>query len=126
MVCLDTIGVDAPGSDLQQIVGEWISAGVTGVVGYNDDIAARVARASIEAGFVVPDDLSVIGHDDSPIASLFLPALSSVRLDNAGLGRLVAEMALAAIEQRESPHDTGANFETIVARASTAPPPPRF
>jgi DNA-binding LacI/PurR family transcriptional regulator len=122
MVCLDAIGVDVPGGDLRQIVGEWISAGVTGVVGYNDDIAARVARASIEAGFVVPDDLSVIGHDDSPIASLFLPALSSVRLDNAGLGRLVAEMALAAIEETDLPRGADRTFETIVARASTAPP----
>jgi DNA-binding LacI/PurR family transcriptional regulator len=122
MVCLDAIGVDAPDVDPRRVVGEWIVGGVTGVVGYNDDIAAQVARASIESGFAVPDDLSVIGHDDSPVASLFLPSLSSVRLDNAGLGRLVAEMALAAVEQREMPHRTDVVFETIVARASTAPP----
>jgi DNA-binding LacI/PurR family transcriptional regulator len=122
MVCLDAVGIDSDDSDLRHLVGEWVRGGITGVVSYNDDIAARVARASIESGFVVPDDLSVIGHDDSPIASLFLPALSSVRLDNAGLGRLVAEMALAAIEETDLPRGADRTFETIVARASTAPP----
>ena len=73
---------------------------MTGVVAYNDDIAAMVVGAAIETGLKVPNDLSVVGYDDSPIASIFIPSLSSVRLDNAGLGRFVAEMALAKVEQR--------------------------
>jgi DNA-binding LacI/PurR family transcriptional regulator len=124
MTCLDAVGFDAPGSDGRRVVRRWFDDGVTGVVAYNDDIAARVVRATIESGLRVPEDLSVVGHDDSPLASLLLPALSSVRLDNAGLGRLVAEMALATIEQREHPVVAEMSFEMVVPRESTAQPRP--
>lgn len=44
----------------------------------------------------MPEDLAVVGYDDTPLAGLFVPALSSVRIDTAILGRYVAELALYA------------------------------
>jgi DNA-binding LacI/PurR family transcriptional regulator len=122
MVCVDVGQVDTPDAERTQLVARWLDMGATGVVAYNDDVAATVVRAALEGGFSVPHDLSVIGHDDSPIASLFMPALSSVRLDNAGLGRLVARMALAKMGQGEDEPAEHASYETIVARESTAEP----
>ena len=96
-----------------------LAASVTAVVAYNDDVAATVVGAAIRAGMSVPGDLAVIGHDDSPLASMFIPALSSVAIDNAGLGRLVAEMALASVEDRPLP-TSGPRFRaTVVRREST-------
>ena len=66
-----------------QAVRAWIAAGVTAVVAYNDVVAAAVVGSALRAGLCVPGDLSVIGHGDSPLASQFLPALSSVRIDLA-------------------------------------------
>jgi DNA-binding LacI/PurR family transcriptional regulator len=77
-------------------VEEWVALGVDGVVAYNDDIAALIVGAAIRAGIRVPADLAVIGHDDTPLARLFVPALSSVRIDTAGLGRYLAQLALSA------------------------------
>jgi DNA-binding LacI/PurR family transcriptional regulator len=77
-------------------IQSWIAAGVNGVVAYNDDIAAMIVGAALRAGIRVPEDLAVIGHDDTPLARLFVPSLSSVRVDTAGLGRYLAELALSA------------------------------
>ena len=78
------------------IVAEWASIGVDGVVGYNDDIAALVLGAALRTGIRVPDQLAIVGHDDTPVARLLVPSLSSVRIDSAGLGRYLADLALSA------------------------------
>jgi DNA-binding LacI/PurR family transcriptional regulator len=78
-------------------VRDWEAAGVTGVVAYDDEVAAAVAGAAIRCGVAVPGRLAVIGHDDSPIARLFVPALTSVRLDLAGMGRGAARAVLHAL-----------------------------
>ena len=84
-------------------VREWVTAGVDGVVAYNDDIAAIVVGAALRARIRVPKDIAVIGHDDTPLARLFVPSLSSVRIDTAGLGRYLAELALSAATGSPAP-----------------------
>lgn len=44
------------------------ATGVDGVVAYNDDVAAIVVGAASRLGIPVPDDLSVVGHDDTPLS----------------------------------------------------------
>ncbi|HLS73178.1 MAG TPA: LacI family DNA-binding transcriptional regulator [Actinomycetaceae bacterium] len=78
------------------VVREWRRAGVTGVASFNDDTAALILGAAIREGLRVPSELAVIGHDDSPIARLLVPSLSSIRFDTTGLGRHLAALALAA------------------------------
>lgn len=100
-------------------IASWQARGVTAVAAYNDDIAALIVSTAIRAGLRVPDDLAVIGHDDTPWAALFLPALSSVRIDTAGLGRHLAELALSAIEGG-APPVAGPEFHaTVIHREST-------
>lgn len=68
-----------------------------GVVAYNDEVAARVVGSALRAGIDVPGRLAVVGHDDAPIASLFVPSLTTVRVDVTGLGKLMAALATHAI-----------------------------
>jgi DNA-binding LacI/PurR family transcriptional regulator len=84
-------------------VAAWVASGITAVAGYNDDIAARVLNAALRAGINVPGDLAVVGHDDAPFSRLLLPALSTVRVDNAGLGRFFAAIALNAATGAPAP-----------------------
>ena len=101
------------------IVSEWVASGVTAVAGYNDDIAARVLHAALLARIHVPSELAVVGHDDAPISRLLMPALSTVRVDNAGLGRFFAAIALQAATGAPAP---GAGPETraeLVHRSSS-------
>ncbi|MEW1834138.1 LacI family DNA-binding transcriptional regulator [Microbacterium sp. NPDC079995] len=121
VTCEPPTPVTAAREDLEALVRGWVAESVTGVVAYNDDIAAMVIGAAMAAGVDVPGDLSVIGHDDSPLASLFIPHLSSIRIDGAALGRLIADLVLAKLEGREADDTGGRAFEQIIPRASTGP-----
>jgi DNA-binding LacI/PurR family transcriptional regulator len=79
------------------VIGEWHRQGITGVVCFNDDVAALAVGAALRLGLRVPDDLAVVGHDDSPIAALLFPSLSTIRIDVVGLGHHFARTAIAAL-----------------------------
>ena len=64
-----------------------VDPAVTAVLCGNDDLALGVIRAMRQAGRPVPGDVSVVGFDDIPQAEFFTPALTTVRLDFAELGR---------------------------------------
>ncbi|WP_314213236.1 LacI family DNA-binding transcriptional regulator [Pseudarthrobacter equi] len=101
---------------------EWQSEGVTAVAAYNDDVAAAITGAALRAGIPVPDDLSVIGIDNTPLASMFQPQLSTIDVDTAGLGRYLARRALSAIQSIPPPEAGPEMRATLIRRASTAPP----
>jgi DNA-binding LacI/PurR family transcriptional regulator len=52
-------------------------------------------RALIESGQRVPEDVSVIGYDDTPLGAAFIPPLSSVHQNWHEGGVLLARKALA-------------------------------
>ena len=72
----------------------------TAIIAFNDRCAAGVLDVFIRAGVRVPEDVSVIGFDDSPIASRRPISLTSVRQDPISLARFATERAV----QRLSPH----------------------
>jgi DNA-binding LacI/PurR family transcriptional regulator len=80
---------------------------VTAVLAGNDEVALAVLRAMNEQGRRVPDEVSVIGFDDQPIASLSTPALTTVAQDFAELGR----QAFALLEREI----TGTRGKTTVS-----------
>ncbi len=61
----------------------------------NDLLAMGAIRALIEAGQRVPEDVSVIGYDDTPLGAAFIPPLSSVHQNWRDGGILLARKALA-------------------------------
>ncbi|MFW6639930.1 LacI family DNA-binding transcriptional regulator [Nocardiopsis algeriensis] len=98
-------------------VHTWHRSGITGVVAYNDDTAALAVGTALRAGLRVPEDLAVIGHDDSPIASLFVPSLSTVHLDGEALGRHLAGITLQALGGGPAPEPSSTT--SLVARESS-------
>lgn len=59
----------------------------TAVLCGNDELAIGVMRALVEVGKKIPDDVSVIGFDDQPLAEMWIPALTTVAQDFVQLGR---------------------------------------
>jgi DNA-binding LacI/PurR family transcriptional regulator len=100
-------------------VADWSEGGVTAVVAYNDEIAAQVAGAALRLGLKIPEDLAVIGHDDSPISRLFVPALSTIRLDDTGLGQYFADVALSAAARAAAPPAPTEPLAILVVRETT-------
>ncbi|MFJ1967964.1 LacI family DNA-binding transcriptional regulator [Streptomyces sp. NPDC087903] len=98
--------------------------GVTAVFSANDDMAIGLMRALTEAGRRVPQDVSVVGFDDIPVAAYVTPPLTTVRqlfdvVAQDGLRRL-----LHSIENpRADPLPPTDPTVDLVVRASTAPPP---
>lgn len=116
---LDVRTVDYLDGSATEAVRRWREAGVTGVVAYNDEVAAMVVGAAIRADLDVPGDMAVIGHDDTPLAAMFIPSISSVDLDVVGAGRYFGALALHAIDERPLPPGGFDGDVSVVPRRST-------
>ncbi len=68
-----------------------------GVLGSNDLLTMGFVRALNEARIAVPDQVSVIGYDDTPLAASFSPALTSVHQNWRNGGVLLAQKILQLI-----------------------------
>jgi DNA-binding LacI/PurR family transcriptional regulator len=94
----------------------------TALVAGNDSQAFGVLQALHEHGLRAPDDLSVVGFDDVPVASWAAPALTTVRqplaaMAASGFRMLRSDPATAAGEPRHIELAT-----MLVVRESTGPP----
>jgi DNA-binding LacI/PurR family transcriptional regulator len=69
----------------------------TAVLALSDLAAYGVMRAADDLGIRVPDELSIVGYDDSPLARRLRPALTTVRQDLAVKGRETASALATAI-----------------------------
>jgi DNA-binding LacI/PurR family transcriptional regulator len=99
---------------------EWREAGVTAVIAYNDETAADVIAGAVRSGIRVPEDLSVVGHDNSPLAERFMPSISSVAVDMERLGIYTAAIALHLAEGHPLP-DPPSGTTSLVRRESAIP-----
>jgi len=67
------------------------------------DVAAIGAMHALQqAGRFVPDDVSVVGFDDTPVASLSSPPLTTVRQDARAAGEALVETLIRAIESGDA------------------------
>lgn len=93
----------------------------TAVFAANDVTAIRVMGAASMLGLRVPDDLSVVGFDDIPQASLARPALTTVRQPLEAMGQAAMQMLLDLLGGVD--RDLHMRVPTeLVIRESTAPP----
>lgn len=97
----------------------------TAIFAANDDMAAGILVAAHRLGIAVPEQISIIGFDDSEIAEKMWPALTTVRqpLQELG-GRAVEILVLAAGKKDNSgtPENDCLPYE-MVLRQSTGPAP---
>ena len=68
------------------------------VIAANDLLAVGIMHELAARDLAVPDDVAVIGMDDSELAEQSFPPLTSVNLGSAERGRRAAELLLARIE----------------------------
>lgn len=66
----------------------------TAIFAGNDEMAVGVYTAARKAGLRIPEDLSVVGFDDTPIVSRIWPAMTSVRSPIREVGLKAAELLL--------------------------------
>jgi LacI family transcriptional regulator len=72
----------------------------TALFTFNDSMAIGALRAASARGLRVPEDVSVVGFDDTVEAAIAVPALTTVRQPLAELGRTAVSLLLRQIENR--------------------------
>lgn len=81
---------------------EWSSSPTT-VFAANDEMAAGVVDAAIAATLAVPDDLRVVGFDDTRIAQLTRPRLTTVRVPMSEMGATAIELLCKRLAEPTRP-----------------------
>lgn len=92
---------------------------VTAVFCSNDELAFAVMRSLHESGRRVPDDVSVAGLDDHPLARLWVPSLTCYRLDWGWAGAAAFELLADPVDGRRH---VGESSSGLIVRESTSKP----
>ena len=88
-------------------------------------MGAAVVHAARQRGIEVPDQLSVIGFDDTPISAHIWPPLTTVRWPIVSMARSAALKLLVSVGGVEAEADVSEPsmfLSTLVKRASVTPP----
>lgn len=95
----------------------------TAIVAGGDFQALGVLNAARRLGLRIPDDLSLIGYDDQPIAISSSPRLTTVHQPLRELGIAATRLVLRLDDEQRAKTASVDLAATLVLRDSTAPPP---
>jgi len=126
-IVVPAIGGDwsaASGYEAGKLLGR--DPNVTAVFAANDQTAMGLLLALHECGRSVPDDVSVVGFDDTPESGFFRPPLTTVRQSFGEVGDRCVQLLLSKIDDdaRQSTHIT--IEPQLIVRASSGPPQGRL
>ncbi|MBI1256880.1 MAG: substrate-binding domain-containing protein [Chloroflexi bacterium] len=94
----------------------------TAIFALTDVVAVGVLHAAAQLNLNLPDDLSVMGFDDIPLAAYVIPALTTVAQPIYGMGQTAVEILMRRLHNQYQPHETIQLDTHLVVRNSTAPP----
>jgi LacI family transcriptional regulator len=93
----------------------------TAAICHNDTMAVGLLQACAERRVRVPHDLSIVGWDDVPYASLVTPALTTVRVPRHALGQAAAARLLDLVAGRPEPPERAPLPLQLIRRQSCRP-----
>jgi LacI family transcriptional regulator len=93
----------------------------TAIFGFNDNVAIGALHAARKRGLSVPDDLSVVGFDDTELAVIVTPQLTSVRQPLAEMGRMGVSLLIRILEGQRVDALRVELATKLVVRESTGP-----
>lgn len=96
----------------------------TAIFASNDDMAAGAIQEAALRGLRVPEDLSVAGFDDTPVASMIAPRLTTVSQPVRAMGRRATELLLATLADDGSVKAGQVDrldYRLVVRQSTTAP-----
>lgn len=100
-----------------------IGRGVTGILCASDVLALGTVRAARRLGLRVPQDVSVVGYDDSAIMNCTDPPLTTVRQPIESMGQAAVDLLVSQIDGVGVTPDELLFEPELVVRGSTAPAP---
>ena len=100
-----------------------LEARPTAIITINDLLAMGALRAAADLKLHVPNDLSLVGYDDIPMADFLIPRLTTVTKDAYTLGLQAFEMLLARIQDPDLPRQVIQHPPRLIIRESTGQAP---
>ena len=97
-----------------------LGLGVTAVFAGNDYMALGVWRAARELGLRIPEDVSLVGFDDDPVAVVMDVPLTTVRQPGTTLGKAASEMLVQKIEAERGTYQQYYFPPQLIERSSAA------
>lgn len=91
----------------------------TAVFCVNDYTAIGAIKAAAEMGLTIPDDMSVVGFDDIPLAHHFIPELTTVSQQAGDLGRTAVQVLKAMMNDQKVKKHTLLEPQLIVRQSSS-------
>jgi LacI family transcriptional regulator len=97
----------------------------TAVFAANDLCAEGALRAILERGLRVPEDIALVGYDDTWFAAMTRPPLTTVRMPIEEMSALATRLLFAAVERREIPDRRPVLPVSLTVRESCGAEAPR-
>lgn len=95
---------------------------ITALFAINDDIAINAMHAAKELGLRIPQDLSIIGYDDTYLAVSAFPKLTTMRVDTVAMGRAAVHLLQMRAEYPDTARMTLTIHSKLVERDTVAAP----
>lgn len=92
----------------------------TATIAINDFAAAGIARSLTEHGLRIPEDMSLVSYDNTYIAEMMIPKLTSIDYGYENMGRKLVETAIGVLEGKRFPRLQMLQ-PTLVIRESSGP-----
>lgn len=96
-----------------------LASGATAVIAHNDLVALGLIQQFAALGVRVPEDISVIGIDDTILAATSSPGLATVHIDAEDVAEAASELLLAVIAKDSSVAELTVVGTRLVPRASS-------
>lgn len=91
---------------------------ITAIFGCNDDMAIAAMHSAQALGKRVPEDLSIVGFDDIDLAQHVTPALTTMRVDKIGMGRLAVQLLRNRAQHPDAERVTALVMPRLIERHS--------
>ena len=95
--------VDGAWQDMKRLIasGAYVPHGAA--VADNDTVAIGAIKAIREAGYSIPEDLSIVGFDDIPFSAATMPALTTMRISRSQMGTLAVDVIRKRVKHPDWP-----------------------
>jgi DNA-binding LacI/PurR family transcriptional regulator len=108
-----------------EVAEQVLDTGSTAVLAYNDLVAVGILSRLTELGVDVPEQLSVVGFDDIPLAAMVIPPLTTVSLPTSRAGEVAVEVLLERLQTGGATPPSARKLPAALVVRSTSGPPPR-
>lgn len=98
-----------------------VASGVSAIFCFSDEMAMGVISALGEAGLSCPEDMSVMGFDDLPLARYLRPGLTSIAQPKGLIGERAVELLVDVLRGAQSRVRRVTLAHEVIVRCSTAP-----